>query len=102
MRQEDRVILDRLHALSGTLSQRAMLLGLARDDVNVFAEGLRDLGHDLTDAGQAALVRVAEIDAVDGVPLGQETHRSAAISGILAELASRLEREISGNATTSR
>lgn len=93
MRPADREILEQLHALSATLGHRTMLLAQACDDVNVFAEGLRDIGHDLHDTGEAALARVAEIDAIDGVPTGQGTDRTAEISATLAILTDALNRE---------
>lgn len=100
MRQADHDILHRLRALSDSLGRRTLLLGRVSDDVNVFAEGLRDLGNDLHDTAEAALARVADIDATDGVPTGQQTGRTAEISATMATLADALEHEI--NAITTR
>lgn len=94
MRPADRAILDQLRALSDTLTYRTVLLARAHDDVNVFAEGLRDIGHDLHDTGQAALARVADIDAIDGVPTGRQTDRTAEISSFLVVLTEALHREL--------
>src|SRR5699024_2316072 len=97
MRQADVDVLDRVRALSRTLSHRMVLLALGQDDVNVFAEGLRDLGLDLSDTGRALLDRVAEIDATDGVPTGRQSQRVVEVSSLLTTLAERFQHE-----TTSR
>ena len=101
MRQADRDVLDRVRALSRTLAHRLILLALGHDDVNVFAEGLRDLGLDLKDTGDAVLARVAEIDAIDGVPTGQQTPRTAEISTILTDITSALHHEIESRTATA-
>lgn len=101
MRQADVDVLDRVRALSRTLSHRMVLLAMGRDDVNVFAEGLRDLGLDLRDTGRAVLDRVAEIDATDGVPTGEQSDRAIEVSGLLATLAESLHRETSVRMTSA-
>lgn len=93
MRQADVDVLDRVRALSRTLSHRMVLLSLGQDDVNVFAEGLRDLGLDLSDTGQALLDCVAEIDATDGVPTGRQPERVVEVSSLLTTLAERFQYE---------
>jgi len=98
MRQADVDVLDRVRALSRTLSHRMVLLSLGQDDVNVFAEGLRDLGLDLSDTGQALLDRVAEIDATDGVPTGRQPERVVEVSSLLTTLAERFQHETSDRA----
>ena len=94
MRQADSDIVRRLRAVSDTLGHRITLLARAHDDVNVFAEGLRDIGLDLHDTAEAALARVADIDATDGVPIGQGTDRTIEISATLARLTDALHDEL--------
>lgn len=101
MRQADVDVLDRVRALSRTLSHRMVLLAMGRDDVNVFAEGLRDLGLDLRDTGRAVLDRVAEIDATDGVPTGEQSDRAVEVSGLLATLAESWHHETSVRVTSA-
>lgn len=100
MRQADVDVLDRVRGLSRTLSHRMVLLAMGRDDVNVFAEGLRDLGLDLRDTGRAVLDRVAEIDATDGVPTGGQSERAVGVSGLLATLAESSRRETFARVTS--
>lgn len=94
MRQADNEILRRLRTVTISVAQRTLLLSDAHDDVNVFAEGLRDIGNDLYDTAQAALTRVADIDATDGVPNGKQTARAADTSDMLAMLADKLRHEL--------
>lgn len=91
MRQADNDILERLRALSETLGDRVTLLARVHDDVNVFAEGLRDVGLDLHDTAEAALARVADIDATDGVPTSRQTAPNLEVSAALATLANALD-----------
>jgi len=94
MRQADNEILRRLRTVTISIAQRTLLLSDAHDDVNVFAEGLRDIGNDLYDTAQAALTRVTDIDATDGVPNGKQTARAADTSDMLAMLADKLRHEL--------
>lgn len=59
---DDRALLNRLQRLHSTLSRRSVLLAHIHSDVDAFAEGLRDMGQDLSDLGRQCLTRVAELD----------------------------------------
>lgn len=63
MNDTDRELLDRVRALHATLTQRTVLLSHVQSDVDIFTEGMRDLGADLTSIGDALLTRVRELDA---------------------------------------
>lgn len=87
MTPEDRALLGMVCRLQRTLSPRTVLLRHAHSDVDVFTEGLRDLGNDLTDIGKHCLDRVAELDAW---PIDGNKHQSrdiVTVSGLLADLA---------------
>ncbi|SFA72842.1 hypothetical protein SAMN05216266_10188 [Amycolatopsis marina] len=81
---EDRVLLDRVRALHSTLTHRTVLLAHVQSDVDVFAEGLRDLGQDLRDLGDDMLCRVAELDLADAPPHTTLSRESAWCAGELA------------------
>lgn len=81
MNDNDRELLDRVRALHGALTQRTLLLSHVRSNVDIFAEGMRDLGEDLTDLGGALLARVRELDELPSDPPP---------TGLIARLASRL------------
>lgn len=60
---EDRALLDRVHLLHSTLTQRAVLLSHLQSNMDIFIEGMRDLGQDLQKLGTEILQRVIELDA---------------------------------------
>lgn len=87
MKPEDRELLDSVRRLHSTLTQRTVLLTRVHSTVDIFAEGLRDLGLDLHDLGARILDRVAELDASPDHSR-RVTVRRAQVAGRLAELAS--------------
>lgn len=80
--------------MSHTLDRRTVLIVHAHRDVDVFIEGLRDLGTDLTEAGEAVLRRVAELDATSTVAPTPEPGRTAEISASLARISDELHHAI--------
>lgn len=87
MTPDDRLLLNRLQRLHSTLSQRAVLLAHVRSDVDAFAEGLRDVGNDLSDLACQCLSRVAELDSVPVEDGETPSDRIIALSSALNELA---------------
>ncbi|WP_040405748.1 hypothetical protein [Amycolatopsis nigrescens] len=63
MNERDIRLLDRVRELHRYLTQRTVALVHCQSDPDLFAEGMRDLGQDLHDAGTALLDRVHELDA---------------------------------------
>ncbi|QWF78226.1 hypothetical protein [Amycolatopsis sp. CA-230715] len=84
MNDTDRELLDRVRALHATLTQRTVLLSHVQSDVDIFAEGMRDLGADLTSVGDALLGRVRELDATPVATSGADS------SALVARLAGQL------------
>ncbi|QWF81302.1 hypothetical protein [Amycolatopsis sp. CA-230715] len=84
MNDTDRELLDRVRALHGTLTQRTLLLSHVQSNVDIFAEGMRDLGEDLADIGGALLARVRELDELPSDP--PPTALIARLAGRLADL----------------
>lgn len=87
MTPQDDELLDSLHTLDSTLSRRVVLLRHVRSDVDVYAEGLRDLGNDLTDLGAACLQRVSDLDLQPSTAKPPQPERIAALSHSLTTLA---------------
>jgi hypothetical protein len=63
MTPEDRALLDRVHLLHSTLTQRAVRLSHLQSNIDMFIEGMRDLGQDFHKLGTEILQRVTELDA---------------------------------------
>lgn len=87
MTPEDRELLDTVQRLQRTLSHRTVLLRHAHSDVDVFAEGLRDLGNDLTDIGGHCLDRVTELDSYPVDAGKHQPGRIVTLAGLLDDLA---------------
>ncbi|GAA1988692.1 hypothetical protein [Amycolatopsis minnesotensis] len=83
MNDTDRELLDRVRALHRNLTQRTVLLSHVQSNVDVFTEGMRDLGTDLADLGGALLSRVRELDEMPPSPAPEP-------AGLIARLAARL------------
>ncbi|OZM72582.1 hypothetical protein CFN78_13115 [Amycolatopsis antarctica] len=85
MNETDAALLNRVRRLHRTLTQRTVLLTHVRSEVDVYAEGLRDLGGELHRLGADLLARVAELDAQ---PPGDmdPSPRIAALAGRLVTL----------------
>jgi hypothetical protein len=81
---DDEALLDRVRALHAILTHRTVLLVHVRSDVDVFAEGLRDLGHDLRDLGDDLLRRVDELDACTVPAAATQTRENVWCAGQLA------------------
>jgi hypothetical protein len=64
MTPEDRELLDRVRLLHSTLTHRTVLLTRCQSNVDVFTEGMRDLGQDFHDLGTEILHRVTELAAL--------------------------------------
>jgi ribosomal 50S subunit-associated protein YjgA (DUF615 family) len=80
----DAELLDRVRTLHRTLTQRTVLLTHVRSDVDVYAEGLRDLGQELHDLGTDVLARVEVLDALPVTDRPQSV-RIARLAGVLAQ-----------------
>jgi hypothetical protein len=85
VKAQDRDLLDSVRRLHSTLTQRTLLLTRVQSNVDIFAEGLRDLGHDFHDLGGRIRTRVTELDA-DPDHSPRLTPRRARTADRLAEL----------------
>jgi len=83
----DHELFDMMRQLQRTLSHRTVLLRHAHSDVDVYAEGLRDLGNDLTDIGRHCLDRVAELDTQPVDSTKRQSAHIVTLSGLLNDLA---------------
>lgn len=84
MTNEDAELLDRVRTLHRSLTQRTVLLTHVRSDVDVYAEGMRDLGQELHDLGADILARVEVLDALPVVDRPQSP-RIVRLAGVLAQ-----------------